>query len=132
MYCKQGACRDPVDAANVRLVLERLYVTVRCLASPLQPATVRGVVRSNHPLSRAWYLKEDFQRFWDYLREGWARRHLDQWLWACDKRHYNTMFRPSQLPSVSQFCRRVKTDRVQAMLGALHDYLTRRETAVPL
>ncbi len=49
--------------------------------TPKQKASLSSLVRSNHPLSRAWYLKEDFQRFWDYVREGWARRHLDQWLW---------------------------------------------------
>ena len=38
-------------------------------------------MRSNRPLSRAWYLKEDVQRFWDYVREGWAEKHLKQWLW---------------------------------------------------
>ena len=42
------------------------------------------------------------------------------------------MFRPSQLPSVSQFCRRVKTDRVRAMLAAVHEYLTRSDAPVGL
>ena len=39
--------------------------------------------------------------------------------WACDRIHYNTLYRPKQLPSVSQFCRRVKTLRIQAMLQAI-------------
>jgi len=62
----------------------------------------------------------------------WAVWHDRPLCWACDKEHYNTMFRPSQLPSVSQFCRRMKTSRVQAMLAAIHEYLTRRDTPVPL
>jgi transposase len=49
--------------------------------TPKQKRSLSRLVRSNHPLARAWYLKEDFQRFWDYLHEAWARRHLDQWLW---------------------------------------------------
>ena len=49
--------------------------------TPKQKRTLSSLVRSNHPLVRAWYLKEDFQRFWDYLHETWAWRHLDQWLW---------------------------------------------------
>jgi transposase len=49
--------------------------------TPKQKQSLTALVRSNNPLSRAWYLKEDFQRFWDYLSEGWARKHLKQWLW---------------------------------------------------
>jgi transposase len=49
--------------------------------SPKQKQSLRELVRRNSPLSRAWYLKEDFQRFWDYIREGWAKRHLKKWLW---------------------------------------------------
>jgi transposase len=37
--------------------------------------------RKNLPIVRAYYLKEAFQRFWDYLSEGWARPYLRQWLW---------------------------------------------------
>lgn len=49
--------------------------------TPKQKRALSALVRSNHPLSRAWYLKEDLQRFWDYVREGWAAKHLRQWLW---------------------------------------------------
>jgi len=49
--------------------------------TPKQKRALSALVRSNHPLSRAWYLKEDLQRFWDYVREGWAEKHLRQWLW---------------------------------------------------
>lgn len=55
--------------------------------TPKQKQSLSALVHRNHPLSRAWYLKEDFQRFWDYLREGWAERHLDRWLrWASRSR----------------------------------------------
>jgi transposase len=49
--------------------------------TPKQKQSLSALVRSNHPLSRAWYLKEDFQRFWDYISEHWAQKHLRQWLW---------------------------------------------------
>ena len=49
--------------------------------TPRQKQSLNALVRRNSPLSRAWYLKEDFQRFWDYLAEGWARPHLQKWLW---------------------------------------------------
>jgi transposase len=49
--------------------------------TPRQKQSLTALVRTNGPLSRAWYLKEDFQRFWDYLSEGWAEKHLRKWLW---------------------------------------------------
>lgn len=55
--------------------------------TPKQKQSLSALVHRNHPLSRAWYLKEDFQRFWDYVHEGWAARHLDHWLrWASRSR----------------------------------------------
>lgn len=66
---------------------------------PAQRQSLSELVRRNHPLSRAWYLKEDFQRFWDYLKEGWAERHLRRWLaWASR----------SRLPSFKAFARLVR------------------------
>lgn len=64
-----------------------------------------------------------------YLWCVWHDRPL---CWACDRRHYNTIFRPSQLPSVSQFSRRVKTGRVTQMLQAVNAYLTRTQAPVTL
>ena len=49
--------------------------------TPRQKQSLTGLVRSNSPLSRAWYLKEDFQRFWDYVGEWAAERHLTKWVW---------------------------------------------------
>lgn len=60
----------------------------------------------------------------------WSVWHDRPLYWACHRSHYNTMFRPSQLPSVSQFCRRVKTSRVQMMLESIQSYLTK--TAIPI
>jgi len=64
-----------------------------------------------------------------YLWCVWHDRPL---CWACDREHYHSMFRPLRLPSVSQFCRRMKTARVQALLEALQAYLTRSETPAQL
>lgn len=49
--------------------------------TPKQRQSLNALVKSNNPLSRAWYLKEDFRRFWDYITEGWAEKHLTKWLW---------------------------------------------------
>lgn len=40
-----------------------------------------ALCRRNQPIVRAYYLKEAFQQFWDYVSEGWARPYLKQWLW---------------------------------------------------
>jgi hypothetical protein len=48
-----------------------------------------------------------------YIWTVWHDRPL---YWACDRLHYNTLFRPRRLPSVSQFCRRVRTARFQQLL----------------
>jgi hypothetical protein len=64
-----------------------------------------------------------------YLWTVWHDRPL---CWACDRTHYNRMFRPRQLPSISQFSRRVKTVRVLQLLQAVNDYLMRSDTPVAL
>lgn len=40
-----------------------------------------ALCRINQPIVRAYYLKEAFQRFWDYRSEAWAFPYLKQWLW---------------------------------------------------
>ena len=55
-----------------------------------------------------------------YLWSAWHDRPL---CWACDRAHYDTLFRPRALPSVSQFTRRVKTAAVAAILQRVHDDL---------
>jgi hypothetical protein len=62
----------------------------------------------------------------------WAVWHDRPLCWACDRKHYNTMFRPVQVPSVSQFCRRMKTPRVQTMLDAIQSYLTHSDAPIRL
>ena len=57
----------------------------------------------------------------------WSVGHDRPLCWACDRRHYNTMYRPKQLPSISQFCRRVKSPRIQRLLQAVAGYFTQRQ-----
>jgi len=64
-----------------------------------------------------------------YLWSAWHDRPL---CWACDRGHYNTLFRPRKLPSVSQFTRRVKTDAVREILGRVHDDLAAVALATPV
>lgn len=54
----------------------------------------------------------------------WAVAHDRPLCWACDPGSYGGGFRPRAVPSVSQFCRRIKTDHFQRCLQRLHDALT--------
>ena len=58
----------------------------------------------------------------------WAVWHDRPMFWACDRRNYDTLFRPRVLPSVSQFSRRLKTERIEKMIQAVHERLTQTPT----
>ena len=53
----------------------------------------------------------------------WSVGHDRPLCWACDRRNYASCFRPRQLPSISQFCKRIKTERCDAMLQQVHEEL---------
>lgn len=59
-----------------------------------------------------------------YLWSVWHDRPLS---WAGDRAHYNGLFRPRMLPSVSQFCRRIKSSRCQEILQETYRRLARCE-----
>lgn len=61
----------------------------------------------------------------------WAVWHDRSLSWACDREHYNSLFRPRKLPSISRFGRRVKSPRVQKVLQLVHEDLATRGTACP-
>ncbi len=44
-------------------------------------ARLSGLRRLNAPIVKAYLLKEDLRRFWDYGATAWAEAHLRQWLW---------------------------------------------------
>ena len=59
-----------------------------------------------------------------YLWSVWHDRPL---CWACVRSHYSRLYRPRELPSVSQFCRRIKTARLQRILQAVNTYFVQRQ-----
>lgn len=59
-----------------------------------------------------------------YFWAVWRDRPL---CWACDRANYNSLMRPTTLPSVSQFCKRLKTDRIGAMIHAVFVRLAARD-----
>lgn len=63
----------------------------------------------------------------------WRTMHGQSLSWACDRAHYNDLFRPRRrtedgrcLPSVSRFSRRVKSAAAQAVLQRVDDELSGR------
>ncbi len=40
-----------------------------------------GLLQLNAPIVKAYLLKEDLRRFWDYRATAWAEKHLYAWLW---------------------------------------------------
>ena len=62
----------------------------------------------------------------------WSVEHHRPLRWACERSNYGGCFRPRRLPSVSQFCRRIKSDRCDAILQRVHDILSQREKTTPV
>lgn len=58
----------------------------------------------------------------------WSVWHDRPMCWAADRANYTSVFRPRRLPSRSQFCRRIKTRRCQALLQGVSDRLADDDT----
>lgn len=80
---------------------------------------IRGAVKQIGATPKAQY--SDVLMLSMYLWSVSQDRPLS---WACQRCHYGNCFRPRRLPSVSQFCRRVKSERFQAFLQAIHHAVT--------
>ncbi len=57
----------------------------------------------------------------------WTVFHDRPLCWAVDRSNYSSVFRPRRLPSRSQFCRRIRSARCQALLDALNRELAEVE-----
>lgn len=49
----------------------------------------------------------------------WATEHDRPMVWACDRNNYSRLFRPKDLPSVSQFSRRLRSLRCEQLIDAV-------------
>lgn len=67
--------------------------------TPKEHRRLSYLLKLNLPIVRASYLKEEFQRFWDYLQEKRAQAHLHQWLWWATH---------SRLQPIIEFARLIK------------------------
>lgn len=61
----------------------------------------------------------------------WSVLHDRPLCWAAQRQHCRGAFRPRQLPSRSQFCRRLKNSRCQALLDAVFARLALSDEATP-
>lgn len=61
-----------------------------------------ALLRLNSPIVRAYLLKEDLRRFWNYRATAWAEAHLTQWLWRAAH---------SRLDPLKKVARTVRTHR---------------------
>lgn len=53
----------------------------------------------------------------------WAVAHNQPLCWACDRAHYFSLLRPRRLPSVSQFCKRLASERFATLRAEFHTLL---------
>jgi hypothetical protein len=54
----------------------------------------------------------------------WSVAHDRPLCWAGQRSSYGGCFRPRRLPSVSQFCKRIKTDRCERILQRVHERIS--------
>lgn len=62
----------------------------------------------------------------------WCVLHDHCLSWACNPKHYNALFRPRRLPSISQFTRRIKGHVESSILQRVNDDLAGRGVPLPL
>src|SRR5215208_5731698 len=98
----------------------------------LWKAVLAAVKRASRSLPRPGRRRPRFADWLVVAMYLWCVWHDRPLCWACDRAHYNTLFRPRKLPSVSQFTRRVKTDAVQAILQRAHNELAGAALATPV
>jgi transposase len=90
IVAKMNAALDDVRAAESRKMAQDgyeplLHKSRGCILkrkanlTSQQKFRLRDLLRYNLQTVRAYLLKEDFQRFWDYNSPTWAGRYLDFW-----------------------------------------------------
>lgn len=60
----------------------------------------------------------------------WAIGHDRPMVWACHRQNYHSVFRPRELPSQSQFSRRLRRSRIQTLLDQMQQHLVGPPTSV--
>lgn len=74
---RQMAGREKVEFKRTRF----LWLTNPENLQREERTRLSALLRLNSPIVKAYLLKEDLRRFWDYRSTAWAEAHLRQWLW---------------------------------------------------
>jgi hypothetical protein len=88
------------------------------------------VLQAIHNAHRQLYKPKRRPQYPDWLIVAmflWSVWHHRPLSWACQRGHYGDLFRPRKIPSISQFTRRIKTNRCQQILQRVHDELARAQ-----
>jgi len=97
------AHQEEIDLKKTRFILLKNPWNL----TPKENRRLSHLLKLNLPVVRAYYLKEEFQRFWDYLQEKRAQAHLKQWFWWATH---------SRLQPIIDFARLVK-DHLPGLLA---------------
>lgn len=97
------AHQEGIDLKKTRFILLKNPWNL----TPKEHRRLSYLLKLNLPIVRAYYLKEEFQRFWDYLQEKRAQAHLKQWFWWATH---------SRLQPIIEFARLVK-DHLTGLLA---------------
>lgn len=74
---RQMAGRDKIEFKRTRF----LWLTNPENLHRAERTRLSALLRLNSPIVKAYLLKEDLRRFWNYHSTAWAAGHLRQWLW---------------------------------------------------
>ena len=74
---RQMAGRDKAEFKRTRF----LWLTNPENLQREERTRLSALLRLNSPIVKAYLLKEDLRRYWDYRSTAWAEGHLRQWLW---------------------------------------------------
>jgi transposase len=69
--------RDKAEFKRTRF----LWLTNPANLQRAERTRLSALLRLNSPIVKAYLLKEDLRRFWEYRSTAWAEAHLRQWLW---------------------------------------------------
>lgn len=62
----------------------------------------------------------------------WSVAHDRPLCWACRRNSYSRIMRPRAIPSVSQFCKRLKSPRIEAIIRRVHELLAGLDEPIAL
>lgn len=74
-----GKDRDYIKGQKYTLLSRKKNLTLKGRSA------LKELLKVNERLNAAYLLKESFSQFWDYKREGWARRFFNNWKAALEE-----------------------------------------------